>query len=231
MTTAGWTVIGLLWLVVLALVLVVLSLARQIGVLHERLRPVGALQLARGLKVGEPAPVIEAQSVSGWNMPGGTASVVGAAHPTHEAMAAQALRVGAAHAQARDTLVMFVSPTCPVCKSLLPALRAIRRDEQPRVDVILASDGARLEHLDFIAAESLDEFPYVLSEQLGVAYGVGRLPYAVLIDGKGIVRATGLVNTREQLDSLFEAKEHGVANIQELAAREQDAGKAHREVA
>ena len=231
MTTAGWTVIALLWLVVLALVLVVLSLARQIGVLHERLRPVGALQLAQGLKVGEPAPVIEVQSVSGWNMPGGTANVLGAAHSTNEAIAAQVLRVGAAHAQGRDSLVMFVSPTCPVCKSLLPALRAIRRDEQPRVDVILASDGARLEHLDFIATESLDEFPYVLSEQLGVAYGVGRLPYAVLIDGKGIVRATGLVNTREQLDSLFEAKESGVANIQELAAREQDAEKSHREVA
>jgi methylamine dehydrogenase accessory protein MauD len=52
-----------------------------------------------------------------------------------------------------------------------------------------------------------------------VAYGVGRLPYGVLIDGNGVVRATGLVNTREQLDSLFEAKEQGVANIQELAGR------------
>jgi hypothetical protein len=42
----------------------------------------------------------------------------------------------------------------------------------------------------------------------------------VLIDGKGIVRATGLVNTREQLDSLFEAKERGVANVQALAAQD-----------
>jgi methylamine dehydrogenase accessory protein MauD len=196
-TTAAWTVIALLWFVVLALVLVVLSLARQIGVLHERLRPVGALQLAQGLKVGEPAPVIETQHIS----------------------AGRSLSIGSPHAEGRDTLVMFVSPSCPVCKSLLPALRAIRRSEQPRVDVILASDGARLEHLDFMATESLDEFPYVLSEQLGVAYGVGRLPYGVLIDGNGVVRATGLVNTREQLDSLFEAKEQGVANIQELAAR------------
>jgi methylamine dehydrogenase accessory protein MauD len=198
MTTAAWTMIVLLWLVVLGLVLVVLSLARQIGVLHERLRPVGALQLAQGLKIGEPAPVIEAQLING----------------------GAPLQIGSAPAHGRDSLVMFVSPSCPVCKSLLPALRAIRRSEQPRVDVILASDGARLEHLDFIATESLDEFPYVLSEALGISYGVGRLPYAVLIDGKGIVRATGLVNTREQLDSLFEAKERGVANIQALAAQD-----------
>jgi methylamine dehydrogenase accessory protein MauD len=175
--------------------------------LHERLRPVGALQLAQGLKVGAAAPVIEVRPIDD----------------------RQALRIGAARGDARGTLVMFVSPTCPVCKSLLPALRAIRRSEQSQVTVILASDGARLEHLEFIASESLEEFPYVLSEQLGIAYGVSRLPYAVLIDQHGIVRATGLVNTREQLDSLFEAQEQGVANVQEFAAREQQ--PASREVA
>jgi len=184
MTTTAWTIIALLWVVVLALVFVVLALARQIGVLHERLRPVGALQLAQGLKIGEPAPVIETARITG-----------------------ETLTVGAPQLERRDTLVMFVSPSCPVCKSLLPALRAIRRSESANLEVILASDGSRPEHLDFIAAEALEEFPYVLSEPLGVAYGVGRLPYAVLIDGSGIVRSTGLVNSREQLDSLFDAKE------------------------
>jgi methylamine dehydrogenase accessory protein MauD len=119
--------------------------------------------------------------------------------------------------QGRDTLVVFVSPTCPVCKALLPTLRAIRRGERARTDVVLASDGARLEHLEFVAAESLEEFPYVLSEQLGISFGVGRLPYAVLIDGGGIVRAAGLVNTREHLDSLFEARERAPAAIREVA--------------
>jgi hypothetical protein len=37
---------------------------------------------------------------------------------------------------------------------------------------------------------------------------------AVLIDGEGIVRAKGLVNNREQLESLFNAKELGVESIQ-----------------
>lgn len=35
----------LAWLVILALLLTVLALARQIGLLHERIRPVGALAL------------------------------------------------------------------------------------------------------------------------------------------------------------------------------------------
>ena len=43
---------------------------------------------------------------------------------------------------------------------------------------------------------------------------------AVLIDAEGIIRAKGLVNTREHLESLFEAKERGVASLQEHLARE-----------
>jgi len=32
------------------------------------------------------------------------------------------------------------------------------------------------------------------------------LPYAVLLDDQGLVRAKGLVNNREQLESLFNAR-------------------------
>jgi methylamine dehydrogenase accessory protein MauD len=40
-----------------------------------------------------------------------------------------------------------------------------------------------------------------------LAYQVGKLPYAVLIDASGVIRAKGLVNTREHVESLFEAME------------------------
>lgn len=197
MSATAWTLIALLWVVVIALIFVVVALARQVGILHERIRPAGALHMAKGLKVGEAAPVIETADIAG-----------------------RALQIGAAAQHGRSTLVAFVSPTCPVCKELLPVLRSMRRRERPAVDVILASDGVREEHLKFIAAEALEEFPYVLSEQLGLTYGATKLPYAVLIDGSGVVRANGLVNTREHLESLFEAQALGVANIQELAARQ-----------
>src|SRR5262245_57818045 len=45
-----------LWVLVAVLSLVVLALVRQIGVLHDRIAPTGALMLAKGLTVGEPAP-------------------------------------------------------------------------------------------------------------------------------------------------------------------------------
>jgi len=192
MTMAGWIAITGLWVVVVCLALVVLALARQIGVLHERVQPFGALKLAQALNAGQPAPVVDVLDMNG----------------THH-------RIGAASPQGKDALIVFVSPSCPVCKSLLPSLRSIRRRERPPVEVVLASDGSRLEHADFIATEGLSEFIYVLSEPLGLAYGAGRLPYAVLLDAAGIVRASGLVNSREHLDSLFEAKERGVASLQQ----------------
>jgi methylamine dehydrogenase accessory protein MauD len=61
---------------------------------------------------------------------------------------------------------------------------------------------------------------------------VAKLPYAVLIDTAGVIRAKGLVNTREHLESLFEASERGVASIQELRERERAAAPlAGREIA
>mgnify|MGYP006961077728 CR=1 FL=1 len=40
------------------------------------------------------------------------------------------------------------------------------------------------------------------------------LPFAVLIGPDGTVRAKGLVNSREQLESLFTASETGVPSLQ-----------------
>ncbi|MEZ4588008.1 MAG: methylamine dehydrogenase accessory protein MauD [Gemmatimonadales bacterium] len=201
MSAAAWIAIGALWLVVIGLALVVLALARQIGVLHERLQPAGALSLPKGPTVGEPAPTIEVETLDG-----------------------APLRIGGAHPRGADTLVVFVSPSCPVCKALLPALKAIRRRERPAVAVVLASDGPRDEHLAFVASQQLEELPYVLSERLGLGYGAGKLPHAVLLDAAGVVRATGLVNSREHLDSLFEARDRGVGSLQEYLERSEPNG-------
>ena len=55
----------------------------------------------------------------------------------------------------------------------------------------------------------------MVSELLGKTYGVSKLPYAVLIDEQGNIASMGIINSREHLDSLFEAKERKVASIQE----------------
>ena len=197
MTTALVVSTVLLWVAVVVLAGVVAALVRQIGVLYERVAPAGALMVSRGPRVGEAAPVLTAEP-----LPGG------------------ARVVGGARADGLSTLVFFLSPSCPVCKQLLPALRSIARDEQTWLEIVLASDGPRAEHEAFVGRERLETFAYVLSTPLGITYEVSKLPYAVLIDAAGIVRAKGLVNTREHLESLFEAKERGVATIQDFVKAE-----------
>ena len=86
---------------------------------------------------------------------------------------------------------------------------------------MLASDGERDEHDRFVRKQSLEAFPYVLSSELGMTYRIGKLPYAVLIDHEGVIRAKGLVNTREHLESLIEAMEMGIPSIQEFVRRQQ----------
>ena len=61
----------------------------------------------------------------------------------------------------------------------------------------------------------------MLGAALGLAYRVGKLPWAALVDGAGILRAQGLVNTREHLESLFEAEARGVASLDEWLRAEQ----------
>ncbi|HXY97417.1 MAG TPA: methylamine dehydrogenase accessory protein MauD [Steroidobacteraceae bacterium] len=181
-----------LWALVLALAAVVLALTRQLGVLHQRIAPAGALMLNRGLTVGDPAPVLELAALDG-----------------------RELRVGAVRDDGRSTLLLFVSPTCPVCKTLLPAVKSSRKDERSWMDVILASDGDTAEQREFVRTQGLEGIPYVVSAALGLAYQVSRLPFAALLDERGVLRARGLVNSREHLESLFEAKRLGVASLQE----------------
>lgn len=180
----------LLWAAVIALAVLVWALSRQVGVLFERVAPMGALVTDAGPAVGSASPVFDLRGLR-----------------------AESIRIG--QPQALPSLLFFLSPTCPVCKKLLPVLKAVMRDEGRRIDVILASDGDAPEHLAFVRDYALEAFPYVLSTELGMAYRVSRLPYAVVLDAQGIVTAKGLVNSREQLDSLLNAHDMKTPTIQQ----------------
>jgi len=181
-----------LWILMIGMAAVQLAVLRQVGVLHERIAPLGALTIDKGPKEGESAPLFDLVDLRG-----------------------RRVRIGGANDAGHSTLLFFLSPTCPVCKKMLPILKSLAHAEQRWLQIVLASDGERDEHDRFIDAHSLAELPYVLSQDVGLTYRIGKLPYAVLIDEAGVVRAKGLINTREHLESLIEAKERGVASIQE----------------
>lgn len=190
MTTSILVSNVLLWVLMLAVIVALWALARQVGILYERVAPMGALITDAGPKLGDVAPQFALASLDG-----------------------EQISIGGS--QAKSQLLFFLSPTCPVCKKLLPILKSASRAESQWLDVILASDGESTQHLAFYQDAKLNTFPYVLSADLGMTYRVSRLPYAVLLDERGVIRAKGLINNREQLESLFNAKEIGVASIQD----------------
>lgn len=190
----------LLWVIVVALAVVLLALLRQIGILQARVAPVGALVPGEAPAVGTPGARLTLRDIRG-----------------------EAVQIGGVRDDGRATLIVWVSPQCPVCKALLPVLEALSRSEAQWLDIVLASDGPVEEHREFAAGLGR-RLRYVLSTELGLAYQVPQLPFAVLLDAEGVVRGRGIVNTREHVESLFEAYRHGVGSIQEYLQRERVAG-------
>ena len=191
----------LLWLLLIATALVMLGLIRQIGVLHSRIAPAGALMMDKGVKVGQPAPQVTAADRSG-----------------------RPVNIG--YAGERSTLLFFLSPTCPICKSLLPALKAMDRSSDD-LDVIYVSDGDQAAQEKLIADAGLENSRYVVSPDVGMTFQIGKLPYAALIDPQGTLKAKGLVNSREHLDSLFETQMLGSSTLQEYLKTQSESPRVH----
>jgi methylamine dehydrogenase accessory protein MauD len=190
-----------LWVLVVVLALVVLALARQVGILHERVAPAGALQPTEGPKVGELTEAMRLEDLDG-----------------------KPVTIGGPDADNLATLVLFVSPTCPVCKSLVPTAKSLAKTESARMRLVFASDGDEPEqHRAYARDLKLDEHPYVLSQPLGMTYQVSKLPFALLIGADGSLESKGLVNTREHLESLVEAMDTGIATLQEYVSQAADA--------
>ncbi len=179
----------LLWVLLIVLAFVLMGLVRQIGVLHARLAPAGALVIDKGVAVNAAAPQITAADRNG--------RPVNFGYPSD-----------------RGQLLFFLSPSCPICKSLLPAVKAIAKARSD-LDVVYVSDGEPEAQAALIRDFKLDDAAYVVGPEVGMTYQIGKLPYAVLIDKAGTLRAKGLVNSREHLDSLFEAEQMGIASLQD----------------
>jgi methylamine dehydrogenase accessory protein MauD len=183
-------IVTVLFVIVVAQAIAIWALSRQVGILFERVSPLGALVIDAGPAVGAQAPHFELRSL------------------TDDAL----VKIG--ERAARSTLLFFLSPNCPVCKKLLPILRSLDAAERNALTLVIAGDGDEAEHRSFVETHRLQRFAYVLSAAMGIEYRVSRLPFAVLIGEDGTVRAKGLVNNREQLESLLNAKDLGVASVQ-----------------
>jgi hypothetical protein len=167
---SGWWVAAFVaqWMLLAVLTVVVVALARQIGVLHLRLAPVGALEIDdEGPPLGD---AIAPRAASGRD---GTTMLVGGRGPRR--------------------ILAFVSPTCPVCERILPSLPAAARATGFVAQVISDPDAER-------------------------AFAVPGVPFVIVLDEMGSVRAKGTVNSLEQLEGLIETAIERIEHAEALRA-------------
>ena len=199
--TGGLVSQTVLWVVVILQGVAILALARQIGVLHERIAPAGALMSGAGPGVGESSPRIEVHAMGG-----------------------NAITVGGQLAAGRLRLMLFVSAACPICKKLVPIAQSFAKSE--RLEVLFMGDADAAEQRELIARFGIDERSFVNGPEVGMAFRVDKLPYAVLLDDTGRIASKGLVNSREHFESLVIARESGYASIQSYLSAQADAADA-----
>lgn len=187
--TGIWLVSYLvLWVTVGALGLVMLALLRQIGVILQRVGPLGAMA-EDSFGAGHLVPELQVTDLG-----------------TFEPRVLRGF-------EDRLLAVLFTTTTCSLCAEVTPAFAAVAADYVDRADSTIvvsapAADAGRwaLDHGLGRGACFRDR----IVEDLAVPY----TPLVALIDGAGVVRSAGLVNNGEQVDGLFaqafaDAEPHG----------------------
>lgn len=154
----------------------VVALARQIGTLHLRLGPRGALEIDdEGPPLDEAPPIVEAQDLEGVpvSVGGGGAS----------------------------RMVMFISPGCMVCDRVLPSLPVVAAGAGLETLVVTDVDAHESAAAFGTTSGGLRIVP---SPELMETYAVPGTPYLVVIDAEGVVRAKGTINNLEQMEGLVD---------------------------
>jgi methylamine dehydrogenase accessory protein MauD len=174
----GWWIASyvVLWALVIVLCVVVVALARQIGTLHLRLGPRGALEIDdEGPPLGEAPPPLEVSTVDG-----------------------RAVTLGG---PGREQLLMFVTPSCLICNEVLPAVRAV--SSTGRFTPYVITDATAHEARDSLRPK-VGGTTIVADPKVPTVYAVPGTPYVVVVDGRGIVQAKGTVNNLEQVEGLID---------------------------
>lgn len=173
----GWWLVSyvVLWGVVALLAVLLVSLARQVGILHLRVGPRGALEVDdEGPPLGELAPPADLPDADG--------------------------RPVAVGGPGEPQFLLFVSPGCPVCREVLPGVPAVVRATNLSPRILVDDDDPRA----LAAYAGRDGGPVLSAGALARAWGIPGTPFAIVLDETGVVRAKGTVNTLEQMEGLVD---------------------------
>jgi methylamine dehydrogenase accessory protein MauD len=166
----------LLWLVVLALIVLVLLLYRQLGIMY-----LGTAEgVSRdGLPRGTVAPDFNLTDQYG-----------------------QPQRLGAY--RGKPTALLFGSPSCGPCRLLVPQLHDWAK-KHPDISVLWLNAATEEESLRFVSevGASLPVAPYTPESKMLDKYKVRVTPFIFMLDEVGVIRAKGLVNNKSGLDLYY----------------------------
>lgn len=183
-TVRGWWLVSYvaLWGMVLILGVLVVALARQVGILHMRLGPRGALEMdGEGPPLGEMPPIVEVSDLDGRRM-----KVGGPGDPA---------------------FLLFVSPGCPVCREVLPGVPAVAREGRLRPLVLVDDEDPSA----LAAYRGRQVAPVAAGPEAAKAFEIPGTHYAVVLDQLGTVQAKGTVYTLEQMEGLVDTARRRLA--------------------
>lgn len=147
------------FIVIAVLALVVLSLARQVGILHERTAPAGlSTKAADSIPIGGSLAAMQLPTLSDDGL------------------------LLAPGARQETTTLLFVSADCPICRSVLPAYQqALTADSQ--LSGWWVGDGSDAQQFaDYTRAQAIAPERALLSQDLGLQLGIRELPALVVLD-------------------------------------------------
>ncbi len=162
--------------VLLGLALVVLSLARQVGILHERLAPAGMTRSQSSIETGDVLPELDLTALTG----------------------------NAVRFSGEPSALLFVSADCPICRSVLPVFeQALERSPYRGywiADGLPGTDGEPPDYAAYAADRGLDPDRFLVSQTLGLTLGVRQIPALVLVDASGRLVSRETVSGPRELE-------------------------------
>lgn len=182
---SGWWLASylLLWLLVLATIVVLLVVLRQLGLIYLRALQ-GGMQLDEGPPIGTPLRFDE-MDVDG--------ELVRFPFP-----------------DGRLNLLLFTTPGCSLCKEALRGLSAMLGHYNVSAVVIDAGSSDETSSLRALAGEGAS---LVSSLRLQRKIGVGTKPYALVADREGVIVRKGVVNHIDDIEDLIDHAEKPVQSV------------------
>lgn len=103
-----------------------------------------------------------------------------------------------------DRLVLFVSPSCGICRSVLSGLKDLMA---PAVDLVIVCQSDPEEAHRYLGQFGLERIPVVADVDGAISgdAGVHEIPFAILLATNGSVQRTAIVNSPRQVEAMLEA--------------------------